>query len=230
MKLSLAPVFFLITITANAQKLKMIRGHCGLYYTSIDGLIKQKQNEISFYNFQPAQTVASIGAQCSHWEAAYAAVTENVQFYLEDIDTTYFNERQSGFSWHYYDSLRGKPMTSGYHLILGDTLKTNLPEKMFDKVLIINSFHEFTYQKEMLKDISQKLKPGGLLYIDETLARRSGELHGVCHKRIYLDEELKAILLQNGYKYVDGLELNFRKSKPMRKIFAFEWVGIKNIN
>jgi hypothetical protein len=74
----------------------------------------------------------------------------------------------------------------------------------------------------MLEDIASKLKPGGILYIDETLARKSGELHRECHKRIYLNQELISILKENGYEYVNGLELNYRNSKPVRKVFAFK--------
>jgi hypothetical protein len=89
-------------------------------------------------------------------------------------------------------------------------------------VLIINSFYEFSYQKEMLEDISRKLKQTGILYIDETLAQKSGELHVGCGKRIYLDDELVSILKDNGYEYVDGITMSYRKSKPARKIFAFK--------
>ena len=73
----------------------------------------------------------------------------------------------------------------------------------------------------MLEDISHKLKPGGLLYIDEALARHSGQLHGICKKRMFLDEELVAELKASGYEYVNGINMNYRKSKPVRKIFAF---------
>jgi hypothetical protein len=73
----------------------------------------------------------------------------------------------------------------------------------------------------MLADIKKKLNPRGMLYIDETLARKSGELHGVCHKRIYLNSELIDLLKANGFEYVDALDMKFRKSKPVRKIFAF---------
>lgn len=113
-------------------------------------------------------------------------------------------------------------MTSPYKLVVGTETATNLPDHLFDKILIINSFHEFTYQKEMLRDIAKKLKPGGILYIDEALARKSGELHSVCNKRIYVDEELINILKENGYEYIDGDVRSFRKSKPVRKIFAFK--------
>jgi ubiquinone/menaquinone biosynthesis C-methylase UbiE len=207
--------------SVSAQKFKTFKDHCGLYYKTMDALLQQKQKELDFYHFHPGQTVASIGAQCCHWEAAYAAAADNINFYLEDIDSTHFNQQQAAFAWNYYNTIRAKPMSSTYHLVLGDEKKTNLPDQLFDKVMIINSFHEFTYQKEMLEDISRKLKPGGLLYIDEVLARKSGELHGVCKKRIYLDEELISVLKENGYEYAGGLDMKFRKSKPVRKIFAF---------
>jgi|SRR6185369_5758000 len=201
-----------------------IKGHCGLYYKNIETLYKQQGAAIDFYHFQSGQTIASIGAQCCHWEAAYAAASDSLDFWLEDIDSSSFNEQQASFAWNYYVSLRGKPMTSNYHLVLGDEKKTNLPNQTFDKILIINSFHEFSYQKEMLADIRKKLKPGGILYIDEALARKSGDLHGVCKKPIYLSDELIAILKANGFEYVDGLDMKFRKSKPVRKIFAFRRV------
>jgi len=214
---------FLLTgfLLSTHCQIRSIKGHCGLYYKNMETLHKQQGAALGFYHFQPGQTIASIGAQCCHWEAAYAAASDSLDFWLEDIDSNSFNELQASFAWNYYDSLRGKPMTSNYHLVLGDEKKTNLPEQKFDKILIINSFHEFSYQKEMLADIRKKLKPGGILYIDEALARKSGDIHGVCKKPIYLSEELIVVLKANGFEYVDGLDMQFRKSKPVRKIFAF---------
>lgn len=220
---------FLLVITAIVlfifpsftQKLVTVKGHCGLYYKSMNDLYKQKAGELKFYQFAAGQHIASIGAQCCHWEAAYAATTDSAAFYLEDIDSAYFNQQQADFAWNYYGNARKKPMTCTYKLVIGNEKQTNLPENIFDKILIINSFHEFGDQSAMLADIAGKLKPGGLLYIDETLARETGELHRVCGKRIFLDEELIGILKENGYEYIDGLVMSFRNSKPARKIFSF---------
>ena len=198
------------------------RGHCGIFYKTMDALYIQKEKELDFYQFQSGQVIASIGAQCCHWEAAYAATTDSLTFYLEDIDTTYFKRSQADFAWHYYDSIRERPMTSQYKMIVGDERSTSLPENIFDKILIINSFHEFTYQAEMLADIKKKLKSGGLLYIDEAMPKRPGQLHGICKKPMLTDEEMIAVFDKNGFEYVDGLEMNFRKNKPQRKIFAFQ--------
>jgi SAM-dependent methyltransferase len=210
-----------IVFQMNGQKMQMIKGYCGIYYKTMEDLYRQKQAELNFYNFQPQQVVASIGAQCGHWEAAYAATTDSIYFYLEDIDTSFFNQRQIGFAWHYYDSLRGRPMTCSYSMITGTEKSTQLPEKTFDKIIIINSFHEFTRVNEMLADIKTKLKKGGMLYIDETVPKRPGQLHGVCKKPMFTPEEMISILSKNGYEYIDGLEILFRKGKTFRKIYAF---------
>jgi hypothetical protein len=73
----------------------------------------------------------------------------------------------------------------------------------------------------MLADIKTKLKPGGILYIDETVPKKPGQLHGVCKKTMLTSEEMISILSKNGYEYLDGLEILFRKGKLFRKIYAF---------
>lgn len=210
-----------ILLQMNAQKMQMIKGYCGIYYKTMEDLYRQKQAEFDFYRFQPRQVVASIGAQCGHWEAAYAASTDSLNFYLEDIDTCFFNQKQVDFAWHYYDSIRGRPMTSTYTMITGNEESTRLPVNTFDKIIIINSFHEFSRVDEMLADIKTKLKPGGILYIDETVPKKPGQLHGVCKKPMLTSEEIISILSKNGYEYLDGLEILFRKGKLFRKIYAF---------
>lgn len=204
-----------------AQKMHMVKGYCGIYYYSIEDLLRQKQAELDFISFQPGQTVASIGAQCGHWEAAFAAVTDSIHFYLEDIDTTYFNSRQVSFAWHYYDSIRGKPITSRYTMITGTTASTMLPAGMFDKIFIINSFHEFTEKEKMLADIRLRLKPGGILYIDESVPRKSGQKHGVCKMPMLTPDEMKTLLEANGFTFLQALDINFRVNRTYRKIYAF---------
>jgi len=185
-------------------------------------LLKMQQKEIDFYDFRSGQTIASIGAQCCHWEAAYAATTDSVTFYLEDIDSSKFKKSQVEFAWSYYATLRGRPMTSDYKMIFGDKRTTSLPENTFEKILVINSFHEFSFQSEMLADIKKKLKPNGILYIDEALPKRQGQLHGICNKPMFTNEETIAVFEKYGFEYVDGIDFHYRQKTTVRKIFAFK--------
>ena len=77
----------------------------------------------------------------------------------------------------------------------------------------------------MLADIKEKLKPGGILYIDEAMPKYPGQLHSVCKKPMLTYEEMLAALSKNGFEFINTLDLNFRKKKPSREIFAFH---IKN--
>jgi SAM-dependent methyltransferase len=220
-KLTFTAIFLSLIFSTQAQKLETFKNYCGGFYKSMDDLRKMQQKEIGFYDFRSGQTIASIGAQCCHWEAAYAATTDSVTFYLEDIDSSKFKKSQVEFAWNYYSTLRGRPMTSDYKMIIGDERSTSLPENTFDKILIINSFHEFTYQAEMLADIKKKLKAGGILYIDEALPKRSGQLHGICNLPMHTNEETIAIFEKNGFEYINGIDFNYRQKVPVRKIFAF---------
>ncbi len=212
----------IITGQAHSQSLQTVPGHCGLYFKNMQVLRKQLASQMKFYNFHPGENVASIGAQCATWEGAFATYTDSIHFYLEDIDPVSLNEAQVSFSWSYYSTLNKKTITSTRKIIIGSESKTNLPEHYFDKILIINSFHEFSDQQGMLADIAGKLRPGGILYLDETLAEKSGELHVQCNKRIYTGDELISLFKGYGFSYISGLDMHFRSKKIVRKIFAFK--------
>lgn len=115
-------------------------------------LFKIRQLELDFYQFKAGQSLAIVGAGCGHWEAAYAAATAGISFYLEDIDTTKCNKAHGDVAWNHYAKLRGKPMTCIYELVPGDERSTSLPENTFDKIIIINSFHESS-KNSCVKDL-----------------------------------------------------------------------------
>lgn len=52
-------------------------------------------------------------------------------------------------------------------LLLGEAQKTNLDPESVDLVLMVDVYHEFECPYEMLKDISQALKPGGRVALVE---------------------------------------------------------------
>lgn len=220
-KPAIIAAFITFSYTVAGQKMQTFKNHCGAFYESMAHLYKIKKAELDFYQFKPGQTIASIGAQCCHWEAAYAATADSVIFYLEDIDSSKFKKNQADFAWNYYGTLRGRPMTSNYKMVLGTERSTSLPENSFDKILIINSFHEFTFKAEMLADIKKKLKTDGILYIDEALPKKRGQLHGICDLPMLTADETISFFEKNGFEYINGVDFNYRQKNPTRKIFAF---------
>jgi SAM-dependent methyltransferase len=216
-------IAILLLLSCNKSYLSFNKdGFHGTFYKSFEKLQQQHSAVANFYNFKPHQKVASIGAQTCVGEAIYACFCDSVEFYLEDIDTTYFSVPQAAYMWNYYGNLRGKALTSTYKLVVGTEAATLLPEEYFDKCLIINSFHEFTQPQVMLKDIYGKLKPGGFLYIDELVPEKPGKKHGNCNMPLYTTKEMDDTVCPAGFKAAEGYIVSLRKGKPRRKIYAYQ--------
>jgi ubiquinone/menaquinone biosynthesis C-methylase UbiE len=58
-----------------------------------------------------------------------------------------------------------KTGTINYYRCVGKEKQSNLPDGVFDKIILASTFHEFTFMDEMINDIYKKLKPSGQLYI-----------------------------------------------------------------
>jgi ubiquinone/menaquinone biosynthesis C-methylase UbiE len=139
---------------------------------------------------QTNQKIASIGCGGGLWEIAWAFELDNVHFYLEDINESLLNESEVENTIQYFEKKYNKATNCTFRIVIGNTKETKLPTNFFDRVLLINSFHEFEEQPIMLAECHRILKPNGQLVIEEQLAQYTGELHKGCGKRLFMEEEL----------------------------------------
>jgi ubiquinone/menaquinone biosynthesis C-methylase UbiE len=180
------------------------------------------QKSLSIYNFKENETIASIGASSGVWEIWFASQVENLTFYLQDIDPLNCNQEEIDYGVKYYEKLLQKNISGKFIPIIGTQSGTNLPQNIFDKVLIINSLHEFEMPEIILQDIQGIMKPGGKLFIEEQMAKFSGEIHKGCGKRLFTENELVMLLEKCGFGLVerhlkdDGLVISeFMLSTPI---------------
>ena len=158
------------------------------------------QKSLSIYNFQKNETIASIGASSGVWEIWFASQVEDLTFYLQDIDPLNCNQEEIEYGIKYYESLLQKPISGKFIPIIGTQSVTNLPKNIFDKVLIINSLHEFDTPELILQDIRKILKSNGQLFIEEQIATFSGEIHEGCGKRLFTENELINLLKKSDFE------------------------------
>jgi predicted methyltransferase len=161
------------------------------------------QKSLSIYNFKGNETIASIGASSGVWEIWFASQVENLTFYLQDIDPLNCNQEEIDYGIKYYEKLLQKPISGKFIPIIGTQSATNLPQIFFDKVLIINSLHEFEKPSTILQDIHGILKPDGQLFIEEQMAKFSGEIHEGCGKRLFTENELIELVEKCGFKLIE---------------------------
>ena len=161
------------------------------------------QKSLSIYNFQPNETIASIGVSSGVWEIWFASQVDYLTFYLQDIDAQNCNQAEINEGIAYFEKLVSKKNTGKFIPIIGTQSATNLPKNTFDKVLIINSLHEFETPEIILQDIRKILKSNGKLFIEEQTAKFSGEIHEGCGKQLFTENELIEILANCGFQVIE---------------------------
>ena len=70
----------------------------------------------------------------------------------------------------------------------------DLKENYYDRILLLNVYHELTKKQPILSDIWKSLKSNGVLVIMERMAHRKGKMHGDCnHLMLYEPDFLKEL-------------------------------------
>src|SRR4051812_37257513 len=137
-------------------------------YGNIVNYFEDEKDLVTFFNFKKGDFVAEVGAANGQNIGGLSILTDSITFYAEDINAKALN--QSNLDKVINKSKKYKnSSTAKFQLCIGTEKSTNLPDNSFDKIILSSTFHEFTFMDEMLTDIYKKLKPGGQLYILESL-------------------------------------------------------------
>lgn len=169
-------------------------------------MVLSLQQSLETYQFKPYEIIASVGASSGIWEIWFASQVDNLTFYLQDIDPQNCNQEEIDYGINYYEKLSQKKIIGKFTPIIGTQHRTNLPVNFFDKILIINSLHEFLFVNEILKDIKNCLKPSGKLFIEEQIAKTSGEIHEGCGKCLFTQDEWIDCLDRNGFELANMVD------------------------
>ena len=122
----------------------------------------ETKNQFSdFLNIQRGDVVTEIGAGDGINIGVMSVLLDSVNFVAQDIDSKILNAKNYNKLISKYQKYRTNPQTNTFSLVIGTINSSNLPDNKFDELFIVNSFHDFDKQDEMLDDIYKKLKPNG---------------------------------------------------------------------
>lgn len=200
-KLLLLLSFGLVFIACRSSK----KIYCGVFYNSKEEILTYESNMIllKFLDPQPDEKIADIGAGSMQWEAQMMVLRDSLTFYCQDIDTTCNNEKQLNRVYDNVYQLRNGQSASKIIQVLGTNTSTNLETNYFDKVFIINTFHEFSERGLMINDIYRILKKGGKVYIEERVSQKGQTIHQGCKKPMIGEPELVKLMENSGFKFTE---------------------------
>jgi SAM-dependent methyltransferase len=130
---------------------------------SIKKILKQKC--LDTINFKKGEIISDVGAGNGYLEGMLSLFNDSLTFYIQDIDTSICNQKTVDEVVDFYKRLKKKPFTNKFYVVNGSDVETNLPDKTFDKILMIFTYPYLMYPQVFMADIKQKLKPDGRMYI-----------------------------------------------------------------
>lgn len=135
----------------------------------------------SYYHLngcRPGETIASIGAGNGIKEIQISCFIEEITWYLQEIDSSRLYQFADVLEYH--EKLIGAPVVADFNLVLGSENATGLPVGIFDRVLMLNVFHEIESRAGIMIEIHELLREGGEVVIMERMGKTPGEIHGDC--------------------------------------------------
>jgi predicted methyltransferase len=175
-----------------------------------------------FYDLQPKQKIASVGAGGGNKEILYSMLADSLVFYLQDIDSTCLSKTVLSTTIQQHYKATGQVCDDTFIRVIGTEADTKLPERFFDKVLIENTLHELTKPDDILQSIHRSLKPNGFLYVEDFIAYKPGQRHRGCGKLIYTQEALINLLDRSGFRLMESHDVYPKNTEDRVYKFALK--------
>lgn len=212
----------LLNRTLRRKDMSSFKGHssyCRVYTSKDTAELKYFKRFVRNTHISDYDSILSIGAGSGGREFLISLSTDDIKFYLEDIDTTCISKGKiDSLYLPHYSRLREKPISNTFRTISGTDTTVNLAYNSVNKVLIYNSYHHFTNDIAVIEECRRLLTTNGNLIIAEHVLKRNRKSYKFCDFGGLYKTEEKFIkdIVDNGF-YCDRV---IREGKYWR-IFIF---------
>lgn len=170
-------VFILLPCVALAQPPK---SKCGFFIKDSAAFREGYQKYYQHLGVKEGERVASVGAASGSVELNISSYVKNVTWTLQDIDTACLNVRVFNQFKDYDEQLLARKIEGDFDFVLGEEKSTRLPRNQYDRILLVNVYHELTEREALMQDLKGALKENGVVAIQERMATKRKQKHGDC--------------------------------------------------
>ncbi len=173
---------------------------------------------LDFMNYKPGMSFADVGAGSGAVTIMMSSLMENSTIYIQDIDSTLLRKNNLTKIIDYYSKQSGQNLRTknNFHIAIGSTYQSNLPNAAFDLIYSNGTVHSFNSLDSMAIDLQKKLKPSGMLFLRDSFKSSKENYCHKCAKPLIAVEEFLIVMKMNGFKLI-------KQSSDMRgyPIFGF---------
>jgi len=172
---------------------------CGFIPKDFSELTENYQSFYRHLGVRQGEIVASVGASNGYVEVQISSFIDSIYWTIQDIDTACLNYKELNKVINYHEKLINKRLNGTFDIVIGNISRTNLPIQHFDRILLVNVFHELSDKKSIMLEIHNSLKEHGLVVVMERMATKSGQNHGDCGHPKLVESEFIAEMTTYGF-------------------------------
>src|ERR1700741_943947 len=129
----------------------------------------------------------------------YAALRPGIFQVLIDIDKIKLNRKNLKDSYKAVKKEYGSEFDFNYDFQISRIDSVPLPPASFNKILCRKSFHEFTAQSKMLKEMHRILRESGEVVVIDVLPKRKGQKDLNCNMVYLMPDQVIKAFTENGF-------------------------------
>lgn len=143
--------------------------------------------------------MASVGAASGSVELVISSYVKHVTWTLQDIDTSCLNVHVFNKFKDYDERLLNRKIEGVFEFVIGEEKSTRLFREQYDRILLVNVYHELTEREALMQDLKGALKQNGVVAIQERMATKPRQKHGDCGHPKLLETDFVEEMNQYGF-------------------------------
>ena len=125
-----------------------------IYVKNINQLKNIYKYDFSHIEVKKGEKIASIGAGDGSKEVQIAIMNEGIDWTLQEIDSVSLNPQSFKNVLESFEKIIQKPVNEKFSIVIGNLQKTNLLYDTYDRVLLLNVYHEITDRQRFMVENS----------------------------------------------------------------------------
>ena len=195
-----------------------------IYVKNINQLKNIYKYDLSHIEVKKGEKISSIGAGDGSKEVQIAIMNEGIDWTLQEIDSVSLNPQSFKNVLESFEKIIQKPINEKFSIVIGNLEKTNLLYDAYDRVLLLNVYHEITDRQRFMAEIHQVLKDKGRVVVMEAMARKIGQRHQGCNDLKLWEPDFLTEMEKFNFKLINR---NRPREKSFETFFIFEKINVK---
>ncbi|TAG14740.1 MAG: methyltransferase domain-containing protein [Sphingobacteriia bacterium] len=164
-----------------------------------EDVLRFYRTEIELLALKTGDTLVDVGSEYGLINAMYASLIPNIYQILIDIDKSKLNKKILKYSYKAIKKEYNKEFDFNYDFEISQKDAIPLVSSSYSKILCRKSFHEFSEQSKMVKEMHRILRESGEVIVIDVLPNRKGLRDNNCNMLYLMPDQIIKVFSENNF-------------------------------